>query len=94
VDIRPFTIDVPESEVEDLRARLANTRWPTDVATDWSRGMPVSYARRLAARWAGEFDWSAAQAGLNAFPQFIADVEASRSTSSTSARPSPMRRRC
>jgi pimeloyl-ACP methyl ester carboxylesterase len=75
VEISPFTIDVPEAEVRDLQARLANTRWPSDVATDWSRGTPVSYARILADRWANDFDWAAQQARLNAFPQFVATVD-------------------
>ena len=75
MEISPFTIDVPEAEVRDLQARLANTRWPSDVATDWSRGTPVSYARTLADRWANDFDWAAQQARLNAFPQFVATVD-------------------
>jgi len=75
VEITPFTIDVPETEVRDLQARLVNTRWPVDVATDWSRGTPVSYARSLADRWANDFDWRAAERRLNAFPQFVADVD-------------------
>ena len=75
MEISPFTIDVPEAEVRDLQARLANARWPTDVATDWSRGTPVSYAQGLAERWANQFDWRAAEQHLNAFPQFIANVD-------------------
>lgn len=75
MEITPFTIDVPEGEVRDLQARLANTRWPVDVATDWSRGTPVSYARTLVDRWANDFDWAAQQDALNAFPQFTATVD-------------------
>jgi epoxide hydrolase len=75
VEITPFRIDIPEAEVRDLQSRLANTRWPSDVATDWSRGTPASYARGLAERWASDFDWRAAEQQLNTFPQFIADVD-------------------
>jgi len=75
VEITPFRIDIPEAEVRDLQARLANTRWPVDVATDWSRGTPVSYARGLAERWASDYDWRAAEQRLNEFPQFIANVD-------------------
>ena len=75
MEITPFTIDVPETEVRDLQARLANTRWPVDVATDWSRGTPASYARNLVDRWANDFDWNAQQDGLNAFPQFTTSVD-------------------
>jgi pimeloyl-ACP methyl ester carboxylesterase len=75
VEITPFRIDIPEAEVRDLKARLANTRWPVDVATDWSRGTPVSYTRGLAERWASDYDWPAAEQRLNEFPQFIANVD-------------------
>jgi len=75
VEITRFRIDIPEAEVRDLQARLANTRWPADVTADWSRGTPASYARGLAKRWASDFDWRAAERRLNAFPQFIADVD-------------------
>ena len=75
MEITPFTIEVPEAEVRDLQARLANTRWPADVVTDWSRGTPASYARSLADRWANDFDWAAQQDRLNAFPQFTTTVD-------------------
>jgi epoxide hydrolase len=73
--LTPFTIDVPDTDVRDLRARIANTRWPWDVAHDWSRGVPTSDARTLADRWANDLDWSAEQAALNAHPQLIAEVD-------------------
>jgi pimeloyl-ACP methyl ester carboxylesterase len=75
VDISPFTISIPEPEIEDLRRRLNATRWPDDVVSDWSRGVPTSYARQLADRWASDFDWRVAEAGLNAFPQSMASVD-------------------
>jgi pimeloyl-ACP methyl ester carboxylesterase len=75
VEIAPFRIDVSEADVRDLKNRLANTRWPSDLASDWSRGTPAAYARTLADRWANEFDWAAAQDRLNAFPQFVATVD-------------------
>jgi pimeloyl-ACP methyl ester carboxylesterase len=75
MDIRPFTVDVPQAEVDDLVARLENSRWPDDIVTDWSRGVPTTHARQLADRWARDFDWPRQQAGLNALPQFTAEVE-------------------
>ena len=75
MEIAPFTVAVPDTEVHDLVARLRNTRWPADVATDWSRGVPTTYARKLVDRWANDFDWAAQEAELNAFPQFIATVD-------------------
>ena len=61
--------------MRDLKARLANTRWPSDVVSDWSRGTPVSYARGLADRWANDFDWAAQQDRLNEFPQFTTTID-------------------
>jgi pimeloyl-ACP methyl ester carboxylesterase len=73
--LTPFTIDVSDADVRDLKARIANTRWPWDVADDWTRGVPTSDARRLADRWANDFDWQVEQAALNSFPQLIAEVD-------------------
>ena len=75
VEITPFSIAVPEPELDDLLARIRNTRWPTDVATDWSRGVPTSDARRIADYWAGDFDWRAQEARLNSLPQFMTVVD-------------------
>jgi epoxide hydrolase len=75
MQITPFTIGVPQAEVDDLVARIANTRWPSDVVDDWSRGVPVSYARKLADHWANAFDWPAQQALLNTFPQFTTSID-------------------
>jgi epoxide hydrolase len=75
VEISPFIVAVPEREVRDLVRRLGDTRWPDDVDTDWSRGVPVSYARRLVDYWAGEYDWSAQERNLNRFPQFTTQID-------------------
>ena len=48
MDIRPYTIAIPEAELADLRERLERTRWPAALTEDWARGTPVPYARRLA----------------------------------------------
>ena len=75
MEITPFTIDIPDTDIRDLRARLANTRWPWNVADDWSRGVPTSVLRPLAERWADAFDWPARQAALNALPQFTTEID-------------------
>jgi pimeloyl-ACP methyl ester carboxylesterase len=75
VDNTPFTVAVPDAEVEDLRARVRNTRWPSEVTGDWSRGVPIAYAHKLADYWAGEFDWRAQERELNTFPQFMATID-------------------
>jgi pimeloyl-ACP methyl ester carboxylesterase len=75
----PFQIDIPQADLDDLRARIANTRWPTAWQSgDWSRGVPLGYLRRLASYWADGFDWRAQEAALNAFPQFTTDIEGQR----------------
>ena len=74
--VHPFRIDVPQAQLDDLRERLAATRWPDELpGVDWSYGVPVSYARGLAEHWRTEFDWRAAEAQLNAFPQFTTRID-------------------
>ncbi|MGY1689064.1 epoxide hydrolase family protein [Geodermatophilus sp. SYSU D01105] len=74
--IRPFTVDVPEEAVSDLRRRLRETRW-SDPATvdDWSQGVPLPYLRDLCAYWAEGYDWAARQERVNAVPQFVTEVD-------------------
>lgn len=74
-EIQPFTIDIAQADVDDLKARLARTRWPADVAQDWSRGTPTTYARRVVAHWADEYEWRAHETRLNQFPQFTTTVD-------------------
>jgi pimeloyl-ACP methyl ester carboxylesterase len=75
MEITPFRIEVPESDVEGLLARITDTRWPSDVVDDWSRGVPVADARELATYWASGFDWPTQQDHLNTFPQFTSSIE-------------------
>ncbi len=70
-DIQPFRIDVPQAELDDLRDRLARTRWAPDLPdTGWSYGVPTGYLRALAGYWCDGFDWRAAESARNARPQF------------------------
>jgi pimeloyl-ACP methyl ester carboxylesterase len=74
--IRPFRIDISDSDLQDLRDRLARTRWTPEIpGQGWQRGVPVDYLRGLAAYWAGEFDWRAAESRLNELPQFLTEVD-------------------
>jgi pimeloyl-ACP methyl ester carboxylesterase len=76
--IRPYRINVPQADLDDLRERLARTRWARDLpGTGWERGVPTAYLRELAAYWAKEYDWRAHEAALNAYPQFIAAIDGS-----------------
>ncbi|WP_232666881.1 epoxide hydrolase family protein [Pseudonocardia sp. TRM90224] len=74
--ITPFRIDVPQQALDDLRARLANTRWPGEPAGNgWSRGVPLDYLRELAEYWRSGFDWRAHEARINTFPQFTTSID-------------------
>jgi pimeloyl-ACP methyl ester carboxylesterase len=75
-EITPFRINVPQAQLDDLRARLANTRWPDQPAgTGWQLGAPVDYVRELAEYWHTGFDWRAHEERLNAFPQFTTTID-------------------
>lgn len=70
-DIEPFTIDVPEADLADLRERLARTRWPeAETVDDWSQGIPLAYVREVCEHWRTTYDWRARERALNRFPQF------------------------
>src|ERR687892_2468506 len=74
--IRPFTIEIPEAELEDLRARIAATRWPErETVEDDSQGVPLALMQELARYWATEYDWRKCEARLNAVPQFITEID-------------------
>ena len=88
-EIRPYRISIPQADVDDLRDRLARTRWTQDLpGTGWERGVPTAYLRELATYWATEFDWRAQEAALNAYPQFITAIAGPACTSCMCARPS------
>lgn len=75
-DITPFKISIPETAVADLRDRLRRTRWPEPETTgDWTQGTPLSYVRELCRYWRDDYDWWAAEARLNRFPQFTTEID-------------------
>ena len=68
--MNPFRIEITDDAVADLRRRLAATRWPEkETVDDWSQGIPLAYVQELCAYWADGYDFAAAEARLNAFPQ-------------------------
>ncbi|GIH68563.1 epoxide hydrolase family protein [Sphaerimonospora thailandensis] len=74
--IRPFRIDIPQSELDDLAARLAGTRWPDELpGVGWSRGVPLDYLRELAEYWRTGYDWRAHEAALNEHPQYLTAID-------------------
>ncbi|NSL43744.1 epoxide hydrolase family protein [Streptomyces sp. 8P21H-1] len=76
---RPFRIDVPQADLDDLHARLDRTRWPDELpGVGWARGVPRGYLRELAEYWRHSYDWRAAEARLNEWPQFTTVVDGAR----------------
>jgi pimeloyl-ACP methyl ester carboxylesterase len=78
-NVTPFRIAIPDGVLEDLRARLRNTRWPPRAPGDrWQLGTDVDFLQGLVDYWATDFDWRAVEAELNRRGQFTADIEGSR----------------
>ena len=74
--IRPFTVSIPDSELDDLRRRLAGTRWPDpETVDDWSQGVRVENARTLVDHWQHGYDWRRLESELNRFPQFLTEID-------------------
>jgi epoxide hydrolase len=74
--MRPYRIDIPQSDLDDLRRRLADTRWPDELPdVGWDRGVPVGYLKELAEYWRTSYDWRKAEERLNAYPQFITEID-------------------
>jgi hypothetical protein len=74
--IRPFTVAIPDSEIDDLKLRLARTRWPNaETVPDWSQGVPVRNAQSLIDYWEREYDWRRFERELNRFPQFLTAID-------------------
>jgi pimeloyl-ACP methyl ester carboxylesterase len=75
-EIKPFTIDVPEATLRDLKDRLARTRLPGEVANaPWSYGPPESYVASLIDRLQNGYDWRAHEAEINRHPQFATEID-------------------
>ena len=72
----PFQVEVPEADLEDLRQRVAATRWPSrELVDDRSQGVQLSTTRALASFWETDYDWRACEAKLNALPQFKTEID-------------------
>jgi len=75
-EIRPFHIDVPEEQIDDLRRRIDATRWPSkELVDDRSQGVQLATMRELARYWTTDYDWRACEARLNALPQFTTEID-------------------
>ncbi|MFI9839110.1 epoxide hydrolase family protein [Nonomuraea sp. NPDC051941] len=75
-EIRPFHIDIPQADLDDLNDRLARTRWSRQLPGEgWSRGVPATHLEELAAYWRDGYDWRRHEARLNGFPQFMTEID-------------------
>jgi pimeloyl-ACP methyl ester carboxylesterase len=75
--LKPFKVAVPQSDIDDLRARLARVRWPNEPKGNeaWEWGTNLSYMKRLVGYWRDEFDWRKAEAEINRFKHFTIDLK-------------------
>ncbi|WP_018099282.1 epoxide hydrolase family protein [Sinorhizobium meliloti] len=74
--IRPFEIHVPQSQLDDLRKRIANTRWPDrETVGDISQGIQLQRVQELVRYWGSEYDWRKAEQELNALPEFVTTID-------------------
>ena len=75
-DVRPFRLEVPDSELADLKRRLEATRFPErETPNDWTQGVPLGYMQELCAYWAERYDWRKTEARLNRFPQIKTKID-------------------
>ncbi|MET8351119.1 MULTISPECIES: epoxide hydrolase family protein [unclassified Micromonospora] len=75
-EIRPFRLDTPEEVIDDMRRRIAATRWPTrELVTDRSQGVQLATVQELARYWTTDYDWRACEAKLNAMPQYTTVID-------------------
>src|ERR687887_130066 len=74
--VRPFRIEVPQGEIDELRRRIDATRWPTrELVTNRSQGVQLAAIQALARYWTTEYDWRRCEARLNALPQFKTEID-------------------
>ncbi|WP_287286441.1 epoxide hydrolase, partial [Mesorhizobium sp.] len=74
--VRPFTVDIPQEDITELRRRIAATRWPDrETVNDRSQGIQLAKMQEIVRYWGTEYDWRKAEAKLNALPQFITEID-------------------
>jgi pimeloyl-ACP methyl ester carboxylesterase len=74
--IVPFRVAVPQARIDDLKRRLAATRWPErETVSDWSQGVPLDAAKRLVTYWHDRYDWRKFERKLNSYPQFRTQID-------------------
>jgi pimeloyl-ACP methyl ester carboxylesterase len=75
-EIRPFSVDVPQEDLDELRRRILATRWPShELVEDRSQGVQLETIQALARYWASDYDWRTCESKLNALPQFTTEID-------------------
>jgi epoxide hydrolase len=88
-EIRPFRVEVPQADLDDLADRLAHTRWANELPPEsrrgggqmgpvppgWEYGVPLDYVKELVEYWRTGYDWRAWETRLNAYPQFTTTID-------------------
>lgn len=74
--IKPFRIDIPQADLDDLNDRLSRTRWPNEIAdAGWDYGFPLARLKELADHWRTRYDWRAHETALNELPHFTTEID-------------------
>jgi epoxide hydrolase len=74
--LRPFKIKIPQSQLDDLKARLALARFPDEeTVDDWDQGIPLGYVQELTTYWRDTYDWRRCEAALNDYPHFLMEID-------------------
>src|SRR4051794_26912160 len=75
-EIRPFRVNVPQSQLDDLHRRVQATNWPeAETVKDTSQGVQLATMQKLARYWVAEHDWRKVEARLNSLPQFLVEID-------------------
>ena len=75
-EIRPFHLEIPEEQIDELRRRIEATRWPSkELVEDRSQGVQLATMQELARYWTTDYDWRKAEEKLNALPQFTTEID-------------------
>jgi pimeloyl-ACP methyl ester carboxylesterase len=75
-DVRTFRIDIADEQIDDLRRRIAATRWPSkELVEDRSQGVQLATTKELARYWTEDYDFGRVAARLNALPQFTTEID-------------------
>jgi pimeloyl-ACP methyl ester carboxylesterase len=75
-EVRPFHVEIPQAQIDDIRRRIAATRWPSkELVDDRSQGVQLATLQELARYWATDYDFGRVESRLNALPQFTTDID-------------------